>query len=120
ATVGQVVGQRLAQAFNWRNDSLPMTAAFGAAAMTFGIGFLGAVSLGFFEGLLTTVVTLVGLGSVALTQFGRKPYPYVTQPTRPAVEAADVVEDDINIMVDDDKLTAVLDTLPDDDDITLN
>lgn len=118
-TMGQVVGQRLATALNWRKLSSPMTAALGAAVMTFGISFLGAISLGFFEGLLTMVVSFVGLGAVALTQFGRKPYPYLAQPAQRVVEA-DTMADNIHIMVDEDKVTAVLDTLPDEDDITLN
>lgn len=120
ATVGQVVGQRLAEVFNWNKLSLPITAALGSAAMTLGIGLLGALSLGFFEGLLTIAVTSIGLGAVALTQFGRKPYPYLPPTPERVVEAESGLEDDINIMVDDDKITAVLDTLPNDDDMTLN
>lgn len=119
-TVGQMIGQRVAEMLKWQKLSPVTTAVLGTVVITFGLGLLGLLSLGFFEGLIRLALASIGLGAVALTQFGRKPYPYVTAPAEPTVELAETIEDEINIMVDEDKLTAVLDTLPDEDDMPLN
>lgn len=94
--VGTLFGQRLFRKNDW---SLPMTAAVGTLLLTFGIGLLGMFS--FIAGVLAVIFTSVGLGAVALTKFGRQPYP--------EVDISDSVE------VDDDKVEVVLRTLPDDD-----
>ena len=51
-------------------------------------------------GLVSGIILFVGLGAVALTQFGTKPYP--------------TAEPDIVMPEDPDKVNIVLDTLPDD------
>lgn len=110
-TVGHMVGDRLFAALGMKRPSMPVTAALGAAAMTLVINALGIVTFGAVDGLLTFVVTSVGLGAVALTQFGTKAYPFLATATKRVVES-----DDEGIVVDDDKLTAVLRTLPHEDD----
>jgi hypothetical protein len=97
-TMGSMFGQRLARWFKMKQQSLPLTAALGTAALTFGIGLLGAIPFVFGEGLLTTALICVGLGATALTHFGTRSYP------RLAGEP----------VIDGGKLTAVLDTLPED------
>lgn len=111
-TMGHWVGERLVTALGLKRPSMPVTAALGAATMTLVINALGLVSFGIIDGLLTAVVTSLGLGAVALTQFGTKSYPFLAAPTKRVIESAD----DDGIVVDDDKLTAVLRTLPTDDD----
>ncbi len=96
--VGTLLGQRL---FNGEKSSLAKQATLGTMLMTFGLGMLGMI-FGFGEALLAIMITSVGLGAVALTQFGRKPYPHtVTGTTVP-------LEDPI-------KISSVLETLPVDD-----
>jgi hypothetical protein len=63
--------------------------------MTFLLGFLTAVPFTFGVGLVSLVLGFIGLGAVALTRFGTRPYPSIV-----------FVEDDI-------KINSVLDTLPD-------
>ena len=110
-TVGHMVGERLVAVLGMKRLSMPVTAALGAAAMTLVINALGIVTFGAVDVLLTTIVTSLGLGAVALTQFGTKSYPFLATPTKRVIES-----DDDGIVVDDDKLTAVLRTLPHDDD----
>jgi hypothetical protein len=102
-TVGDMLGQRMADWLNWRNRSLPMTTAVGTATLTFTLGLLGAIPFVIGEGLLTFVIVCIGLGAVALTKFGTRPYP--------------VLDDGIRILTpgDNEKVTAVLNTLPEDD-----
>jgi hypothetical protein len=52
------------------------------------------------EGLLTAIIGSIGLGAVALTRFGTRPYPAYNR----VVEAP--------VKEDPDKVTAVLETLP--------
>lgn len=111
ATMGHLVGQRLVASLGMKRPSMPVTAALGAATMTLVINALGLVSFGIIDGLLTTVVASLGLGAVALTQFGTKPYPFLATSTKRVIEP----DDDDGIVVNDDKLTAVLRTLPKDD-----
>jgi len=83
-----------------KGTSLPLQAALGTFILTFAVGLLGMLTGGWLEGLLGIVITSVGLGAVALTQFGRKSYmgPPEAGPTEE----------------DSDKISVVLSTLPDD------
>ncbi|MBK8904370.1 MAG: hypothetical protein IPM53_24540 [Anaerolineaceae bacterium] len=94
-SVGNVAGQFLAERLNLKNRSQAMTTALGTAAITFAIGFLGAVPFVFGEGLISMAILFIGLGATALTKFGTQPYPLVAEP-----------------QPNPDKITAVLDTLP--------
>ena len=95
-SVGNIVGEFLAQRLNMKNRSQAMTTALGTAAITFSIGFLGAVPFVFGEGLISMAIMMLGLGATALTKFGTRDYPIVAAP-----------------QVNPDKITAVLETLPD-------
>ena len=95
-TIGNVVGDFLAQKFNLKNRSQAMTTALGTMAITFVIGFLGAIPFVFGESLIMLLVFFLGLGATALTKLGTRAYPIVAAPA-----------------VNSDKITAVLDTLPD-------
>ena len=95
---GTWLGERL---FRRKERNLPMKAAMGTFVLTFMLGLLGILSGGWLEGLLGIVITSIGLGAVALTQFGRRPYLANDEPS-PANEDAD-------------KISVVLETLPDDD-----
>jgi hypothetical protein len=92
---GTWLGERL---FQRKERSLAMKAALGTFLLTFVLGLLGIMSAGWIESLLGVVITSVGLGAVALTQFGRRSYPGYEEP-------APVNEDD-------DKISVVLGTLP--------
>ena len=105
-TMGDLVGRWLADRLRWKQRSSPLTAALGTAALTFGVGVLGATRFIVGEGLLTVIIVSIGLGAVALTRFGARPYPLLT-------ESGLVV--DSSIAEDPDKITAVLETLPDDE-----
>lgn len=96
--IGSWLGGRL-----FRNDkwSPAVTAAIGTMILTFGLGLLGILTGEWLQIILSTVLTSVGLGAVALTKFGRQPYP-------PA-------DEEISIQEDEDKISVVLGTLPDDD-----
>lgn len=100
--VGTMFGQQMVTRLNMNKSlSLPMVAAMGTAVMTFAIGLLGVLPLQFLEGILSIVIMAVGLGAVALTQFGTKPYPQMAAAAAPTINT--------------DKETAVLDTLPAED-----
>lgn len=58
-----------------KGEHLKRSATLGTALLTFIVGVLGMVTFGVVGGLLTVVVSCIGLGAVALTQFGLKPYP---------------------------------------------
>ena len=76
------------------------TAVLGTMILTFVFGLLGAIPWVMGEGLVSFFAMCMGLGAVALTKFGTRNYPTV-QIAEP----------------DDDKITAVLDTLPDEEPI---
>ncbi|VAW31183.1 hypothetical protein MNBD_CHLOROFLEXI01-451 [hydrothermal vent metagenome] len=96
-TMGNVVGEFLARRMNWKGRSQAATTALGTVVITFVIGFLGAVPFVFGESLITWAIIFLGLGATMLTKFGTRAYPIVALPT-----------------VNDDKVTAVLDTLYED------
>lgn len=96
-TVGNIVGAFLAQKLNMNASSQAMTTALGTAAITFVLGFLGAIPFVIGESLIWWAIVFLGLGATALTKFGTRDYPL-------AMEAGPLNQD---------KITAVLDTLPD-------
>ncbi len=62
--------------FGGKDRRIVRSAALGTGLLTLLIGLLGLLTpFGFIEGLLTFLITSIGLGAVALTQFGMKPYP---------------------------------------------
>lgn len=79
-SVGNVVGEFLAQRLNLKNRSQAMTTALGTAAITFGIGFLGAIPFVIGESLIWWAIVFVGLGATALTKFGTRDYPLMALP----------------------------------------
>ncbi len=98
-TVGNIVGEFLAEKFNLKRYSQPATTALGTAIITFVLGFLGAIPFMIGESLIWVTIVALGLGATALTKFGTRPYPLMAAP-----------------VVNQDKVTAVLDTLPDKND----
>ncbi|MCP4362477.1 MAG: polymer-forming cytoskeletal protein [Chloroflexi bacterium] len=104
---GDMLGRRMADWMNLKNRTLPVTAALGTITLTLLLGLFGAIPFAIGEGLVGFIIACVGLGAVVLTKFGTKSYPYLGDS-----------EADIRILTpeDDDKVTAVLDTLPDDND----
>lgn len=94
---GDLLGQWLSRRLNWAM-SPALTAAVGTFLLTFGLGLFGLIPFVFGEGLVSMVILFVGLGAVALTKFGTQPYPLVRL-----------------VKEDEAKVTAVLDTLPDDE-----
>jgi hypothetical protein len=96
--VGSWIGGRLFRKNKW---SPAKAAAVGTVILTFGLGLLGIVTGEWLQMILSTILSSIGLGAVALTQFGRKPYPR-------SAENAHVEEDE-------DKIAIVLNTLPDED-----
>jgi hypothetical protein len=101
--VGNWIGERLAEPLRLP-QRLPVTAAVGTLLLTVVVGLLDVIPFIIGEGLISGLIACIGLGAVALTQFGTRPYPH----NAPA--AAKPVADE----PDPDKVTAVLDTLPDD------
>jgi len=97
-TVGTWLGVRLFG--RGKDDRIVRSAVLGTALMTFVIGLLGAIPFVFGETLLAFAIANIGLGAVALTQFGMKPYP-----RRPRVNAS-------SNGPDGDKVETVLLTLP--------
>jgi len=87
--------------FRRKAGNLAMKAALGTMLLTFGFGLLGILSAEWVESLMAIVVTSIGLGAVALTQFGRKPYPHHEVP--------------VSVEEDADKVSIVLETLPDEE-----
>ncbi len=96
--IGTWLGEKL---FRSEKRSLAMRAALGTMILTFGLGLFGLLPFVWGEGILVAIIGAIGLGAVALTQFGRKPYP-------PEEDMAEFSEDAV-------KIATVLDTLPDDD-----
>jgi hypothetical protein len=72
---------------------LTTTAALGTGALTLGVGAVGLLGLDFLTGLMVFVFSAIGLGAVALTQFGMKSYPRRTTPTAAPPEDPDKVEE---------------------------
>ena len=96
--VGSWIAGRLFRKKEW---SAAKAAAIGTVILTFGLGLLGIVTGEWLQMILSIIFSSIGLGAVALTQFGRRPYPR-------SVQESSVEEDQ-------DKISIVLDTLPDED-----
>ena len=97
--IGTLFGRRLARWLKLTNRSLPVVAGLGTVVLTLVVSLL--TELPFFLGgpiwaVAAFVAGCAGLGAVALTRFGTRPYPMVSMPN-------------------DDKMVEVLETLPDED-----
>jgi hypothetical protein len=89
--IGAWVGDRL---FRNGERSPAFKAAMGTMVLTLILGLFGML-LPWVEGIIAFAIGAVGLGAVALTQFGRKPYPQVEETaafTEDAVKVANVLE----------------------------
>ena len=95
--VGTWLGVRLFG--HGKDERIVRAAALGTGALTLLFGVLGLIPFVFGESLLIFVLVSIGLGAVALTQFGLKPYP-----RRPRANTPDDL--------DADKVEVVLHTLP--------
>lgn len=76
--VGTLLGKRLARALKLSNHSLPVVAALGTAVLTLGAGLLSSLPFwfgGWLWWLGAFLLACAGLGAVALTRFGTRPYP---------------------------------------------
>lgn len=105
--VGTWLGLRL---FGRGKDAgIARAAALGTGLLTFITGAVGLVTLGCGSWALGIVFSAIGLGAVALTQFGMKPYP--RRPGGPVRPDAPVPPG----APDPDKLDTVLGTLPPDE-----
>lgn len=82
--VGSLLGDRLAQRFNWKRDDLVRATVWGTVVLTFGLGLLGIMPALFaiIAGFVTFVIAGIGLGAAVLTQMGRKPYPEAIDPQK--------------------------------------
>jgi hypothetical protein len=97
-SVGNLLGRRLAEGLKLNNRNLTTTAALGTLVLTLVAGVMSQLSPwlgGWLWATVGVVLACVGLGAVALTKFGTRPYP----PPAP----------------DEAKVAAVLETLPDEE-----
>lgn len=80
--VGNLVGEWLTRALRLSHLSLPATAALGTIIITLILNLLPLLPLGRSSASLGSLLVLsLGLGAVALTKFGVKPYPlYLPRP----------------------------------------
>jgi hypothetical protein len=99
--VGTWLGVRLFG--HGKDERIVRAAALGTGALTLLFGVLGLIPFVFGESLLAFVVVSIGLGAVALTQFGTKPYPRLPRGPRQST-----TDDGL----DGDKVEVVLHTLP--------
>ncbi len=97
--VGNLVGQWLAGPLKLKDRRVAVTAALGTLIITFLINLLEGIPYVIGEGVITAIALSLGLGAVALTQFGSKVYPSEGGPA-------------VYVQEDEAKVTAVLDTLP--------
>ena len=79
-------------------DHIVRSAALGTALLTFIVEVIGLLTFGIGGGLLTFLLACIGLGAVALTQFGMKPYPRRPQPGAPGSPDAGKVESVLNTL----------------------
>ena len=99
--VGTWLGVRLFG--HGKDERIIRAAALGTGALTLLFGVLGLIPFVFGESLLAFVVVSIGLGAVALTQFGMKPYPRQPRASQPPAPGNGP---------DADKIDIVLGTLP--------
>lgn len=80
-------------------DHITRSAALGTGLLTLLLGLLSLITpFGFIEGLLSFVLACIGLGAVALTQFGMKPYPRQPRANAPGGPDAGKVETVLNTL----------------------
>ena len=97
---GAWLGERLAGWLKLQNRSLTVTAALGTAVLTLAAALLSAFPFllgGWLWSLLASLIACAGLGAVALTRFGTRPYPVDGQE------------------FENDKVAAMVEMLPDDE-----
>ena len=88
---GAWFGQRLAAWLKLQNRTLTVTTALGTAALTLAVALLSALPPllgGWLWSLLAFLIACAGLGAVALTRFGTRPYPLGGQTNGQKVAAA--------------------------------
>lgn len=73
-------------------DHIVRSAALGTGLLSFITGILGLLSFGVAGAIITFVALSIGLGAVALTQFGMKPYPRQPRANTPSGPDADKVD----------------------------
>ena len=76
---GAWFGQRLASWLKLQNRTLTVTTALGTAVLTLAAALLSALPFlfgGWLWSLLAFLIACAGLGAVALTRFGTRPYPH--------------------------------------------
>ncbi len=98
---GNLLGQRLVIWFKFKNQSLPVTAALGTAVLSLAASLLSSLPFwlgGWFWSILAFLILSAGLGSVALTRYGSRPYP-------------------ARVAANHNKVNAVMETLVADDDM---
>jgi hypothetical protein len=96
-SVGNLLGRRLADGLKLNNRNLTTTAALGTIVLTLVAGVMSQLSFwlgGWLWSAVALLLACVGLGAVALTKFGTRPYP-------PPVSG--------------EKVASVLETLPDEE-----
>jgi hypothetical protein len=93
--VGHLLAERIAAMFNLQTRSQPIVTAFSTTLLTLALGLLALLPGGFIVAFGGWVLAMIGLGAVALTQFGTRPYPRRRE-----------------LRANGDKVTAVLKTLP--------
>jgi len=96
---GTWLGARMADWLKLQNRSLIVTTALGTATLTLVAALFSALPFllgGWLWSVLAFVVACAGLGAVALTRFGTRPYP-------------------VDSGADSDKVAAMVEMLPDDD-----
>ncbi len=99
--IGTWLGERLAAWLKLQNQSLTVTTALGTAVLTLAAALLSALPFwlgGWLWAMLAFLVGCAGLGAVALTRFGTRPYP-------------------VHAQAEGDKVAAVLEMLPDEDEL---
>lgn len=97
--LGDIFGRAVLSRLGLSDRSLAATAALGTAGLTLLLGALGLLPFVWGEALIWILLSFVGLGAAALTQFGTKPYPPGMAPSNSA------------------KVESVLDTMPDKEDL---
>lgn len=93
--LGHLLAERIANMFNLQLGGRTLMTALSTAFLTFMLGVLALLPGGFIITFGGWVLAMVGLGAVALTQFGTRDYPSIRTP-----------------QPNPDKITAVLETLP--------
>lgn len=83
-TMGNLLGEAIANALHMKHASLPLTATLGTLTLTLVLSLLGTVRFFPGEGVVAFLLLCFGLGATALTQFGTKRYPPPTVPAESA------------------------------------